>query len=276
MARTKIIPPEGLLNDLEYTSVIVSYSNGIDSTGALYWAIKHFPKEMIYLVYCDTGCEYPKNITLFYKTAKFLNIKPVLLSDPRGFLGLLLHERMKFPDMKRRWCTGYLKTAVTDKWIRQHRAQLASKCLFLSGERRDESTGREKLPELEYHSTTLKTKRTGDFVCQWYRPCLDYHKEKMFEQGRELRLKPHPCYEYIGRCSCMFCMFMPDRHASENIKRYPEIAAEYVRAEIKLQHTWKKTRSLQSLFNECLDIDDIDEDLQEEYKQMSLFEMLDI
>ena len=38
MARTKIIPEEGLLSDLEYTSVIGSYSNGIDSTGALYWA----------------------------------------------------------------------------------------------------------------------------------------------------------------------------------------------------------------------------------------------
>ena len=33
MARTKIIPPEGLLSDLEYTSVIENYSNGIDSTG---------------------------------------------------------------------------------------------------------------------------------------------------------------------------------------------------------------------------------------------------
>lgn len=74
----------------------------------------------------------------------------------------------------------------------------------------------------------------------------------------------------------MFCMFMPDRHAVENIKRYPEIAVEYVRAEIKLQHTWKKARSLQSLFNECLDIDDIDEDLQEEYRQLNLFKMLDI
>lgn len=275
MARTKIIPSEWLLSDLEYTSVIVSYSNGIDSTGALYWALKHFPKEMIYLLYCDTGCEYPENITLFYKTAKFLNIKPVLLSDPRGFLGLLLHERMKFPDMKHRWCTSYLKTAVTDKWIRQHRVQLGSKCLFLSGERRDESTGREKLPELEYHSTTLKTKRIGNFVCHWYRPCLDYPKGKMFEQGRELHLQPHPCYEYIGRCSCMFCMFMPDRHAMENIKRYPEIAAKYVRAEMQLKHTWKKAKSLQSLFNDCLDIDDIDEDLLEEYRQMSLFDVLD-
>ncbi len=60
MARTKVVPTEGLLSDLEYTSVIVSYSNGIDSTGALYWAVKNFPKEKIYLLYCDTGCEYPE------------------------------------------------------------------------------------------------------------------------------------------------------------------------------------------------------------------------
>ena len=44
MARTKIVPTEGLLSDLEYTSVIVSYSNGIDSTGALYWAVKSLLK----------------------------------------------------------------------------------------------------------------------------------------------------------------------------------------------------------------------------------------
>ncbi|MCI8747942.1 MAG: phosphoadenosine phosphosulfate reductase family protein, partial [Lachnospiraceae bacterium] len=198
MARTKIIPPEGLLGDLEYTSVIVSYSNGIDSTGALYWAVKNFPKEKIYLLYCDTGCEYPENTALFYKTAEFIGVKPILLADARGFLGLLLNERFKFPDMKNRWCTAYLKTAVTDKWIRQNRKQLGSRCLFVSGERRDESTGRAKLPELEYHSTTLKTKRVADFTCHWYRPCLDYEKGKMFEQGKELKLEPHPCYGYIG------------------------------------------------------------------------------
>ena len=73
----------------------------------------------------------------------------------------------------------------------------------------------------------------------------------------------------------MFCVLMPDRHAAENIKRYSEIAAKYVRAEMQLKHTWKKAKSLQSLFNDCLDIDDIDEDLLEEYRQMSLFDVLD-
>ena len=66
MAKTNKIVSEGVQTD--YTSVIVSYSNGIDSTGALYWAVKNFPKEKIYLLYCDTGCEYPENISLFLHT----------------------------------------------------------------------------------------------------------------------------------------------------------------------------------------------------------------
>ena len=259
MAKTNIAVPEGLRSD--YTSIIVSYSNGIDSTGALYWALRNFDKAKIFLLYCDTGFEYPENIKLFYKTAIFLGIRPILLQSPKGFLELL-EERGKWPDMKVRWCTSYLKTSVTDKWIRSHRDLLGPRCLFLSGERRDESPSRAKLTDLEYHSTTLWTQRKGDFSCHWYRPCLDFEKGKMFEQGRLLKLEPHYCYEYLGRCSCMACMFMPDAHAMENMKRHPEQIRPYVEAEIKIAHTWKKGKSLKELWDQCWDIDDVEEPIE--------------
>ena len=67
MAKTNKIVEEGVQTD--YTSVIVSYSNEIDSTGALYWALQEFAREKIYLLYCDTGFDYPENIQMFYKTA---------------------------------------------------------------------------------------------------------------------------------------------------------------------------------------------------------------
>ena len=168
MARTNKIVGEGVQTD--YSSVIVSYSNGIDGTGALYWVLQEFPKEKIFLLYCDTGFDYPENIRMFYKTAALIGVRPVLLQHPKGFLNLLLEERLKWLDMKNRWCTAYLKTGVTDKWIHANRELLGSKCLFISGERRDESRGRAKLPEIKYHSTTLWTKRKGDFTCHWYRP----------------------------------------------------------------------------------------------------------
>lgn len=77
--------------------------------------------------------------------------------------------------------------------------------------------GRKTDVEANIYSSQPSVK-SGPHECHWYRPCLDYQKGKIFKQGRELHLRPHPCYEYIGRCSCMFCMFMPDRHAIENIK----------------------------------------------------------
>ena len=94
MARTKIlVPPE---KQCGYTSVIVSYSTGIDSTGAIYWAPQNFAPEKIFLLYCDTGAEYSVNEALFFKTAKVLGLKPILLKAPKDFLYLLLNERLKF------------------------------------------------------------------------------------------------------------------------------------------------------------------------------------
>jgi 3'-phosphoadenosine 5'-phosphosulfate sulfotransferase (PAPS reductase)/FAD synthetase len=76
MARTKIlVPPE---KQCGYTSVIVSYSTGIDSTGAIYWATQNFAPEKIFLLYCDTGAEYSVNEALFFNTAKVLGLKPSL------------------------------------------------------------------------------------------------------------------------------------------------------------------------------------------------------
>lgn len=256
MARTKEIVPGNQIGG--YTSVIVSYSTGIDSTGVLYWAIRNFPREKIWLLYCDTGAEYPCNEELLAFTARQLGIKSITLRHPKGFLGLLLTERFKFPDAQIRWCTAILKRDITDKWIRANRHILGEKVLFLTGERRDESPGRAKLPEWEYHTTTLKTTRKGVFTCHWHRPVLDYEKGKMFECGKLLGVPANPCYQYLPRCSCMLCVLMPDRYCLENIKRYPEIIKPFADAEQIIGHTWKHKTSLSNLFSQCLDISDIE------------------
>lgn len=84
MARTKIdVPVE---KQCGYTSVIVSYSTGIDSTGALYWATQNFAPEKIFLLYCDTGAEYSVNDAIFFRTAKILGLKPVMLKPEKDFM----------------------------------------------------------------------------------------------------------------------------------------------------------------------------------------------
>lgn len=241
----------------DYSSVIVSFSTGVDSAGALYWAVKNFPIEKIWLLYCDTGLEYDINHTLFRKTGKILGIpkeRQVLLRHPEGFIGILERRKM-WPDMKNRWCTSYLKTDIINKWIRKNRHRLGTSCLFVTGERRDESPRRAKMDELVYHSTHLKTKKVADFTCHWMKPVLDYDKGKMFEWAKEINLEIHPCYEYLNRCSCMACMFMPDLHAVENMKRHPNKFRKLIQKEIEYGHTWKKDISLKELWEiHCEDV----------------------
>ena len=57
----------------------------------------------------------------------------------------------------------------------------------------------------------------------------------------------------------MACMFMSDKHAIENMRRYPEQIEPFVKAELKLNHTWKRKRGLAELWEQCKDIDDINE-----------------
>ena len=78
MAKTNKIVEEGVQTD--YTSVIVSYSNGIDSTGALYWALQEFPREKIYLLYCDTSFDYEK---IFVMKKKWLNMLELQYLQPK-------------------------------------------------------------------------------------------------------------------------------------------------------------------------------------------------
>lgn len=241
----------------DYTAVIVNYSTGIDSTGTLYWAVQNFDRQKIWLVYCDTGLEYDLNEELLARTGAILGVRTVVLRHTMGFMGLLEHRGM-WPDSKNRWCTAYLKRDVTDKWIRANRHLLGERCLFLTGERRNESPRRAKLPSVELHRTTLKTDRKGIFTCHWHRPVLDFEKGTMFEQGKKLGLDPHPCYEYLGRCSCVACIFMPDRYAAENMKRYPEKFRELIQAELKHAHTWKKSTSLTELWNQVCEDNPLD------------------
>lgn len=53
---------------------------------------------------------------------------------------------------------------------------------------------------------------------------------------------------------------MSDQHAVENMKRYPDKIKPFIQAEIKLSHTWKKGKGLEQLWEQCQDIDDVEEE----------------
>lgn len=115
--------------------------------------------------------------------------------------------RRKFPqtsgDLRTRWCTSSLKISVGDRCFVQSRFD-GLRLLFITGERREESSRRAKYKEREDHKCSNK-KRT---VHHW-RMVIDLDLHKVWEILERHRIVPHPAY-WMGfaRTSCQTCIFL--------------------------------------------------------------------
>lgn len=150
------------------------------------------------------------------RTAPMRYETPGGISSSGGVSGKESTRRM-FPaatgDLQRRWCTATAK-------IDPGRAALChprfdgKNILFLTGERREESTKRSSYQEMECHHCDLARKERKRapktklrYVDHW-RPVIDWKEGQVWDIIKASRVRPHPCY-YLGfsRCSCMTCIF---------------------------------------------------------------------
>jgi 3'-phosphoadenosine 5'-phosphosulfate sulfotransferase (PAPS reductase)/FAD synthetase len=156
--------------------------------------------------------------------------------------------RLKFPaksgDLRRRWCSAYLKIDVASAVIRNlEQTKAEVKILLVSGERRGESAGRAKYNEMELHTThaAVKAHRT---VHHW-RSVIDYTLRDVWEVCRRHELTPHPCYACgWNRCSCMTCIFSLPSHWAGIRELFPDEYAALRQDELRLGFTIDNQRSL--------------------------------
>jgi len=118
-----------------------------------------------------------------------------------------LATRRLFPqvsaDLSVRWCSAYLKIDVGRRVINNDPRFDRAKVLFLTGERRQESTARSKYAEVEEHACSGKRRR----VDQW-RMVIDWTEEDVWNLVQRHHVIPHPAYRLgWGRVSCMACIF---------------------------------------------------------------------
>jgi len=118
-----------------------------------------------------------------------------------------LATRRLFPqvsaDLSVRWCSAYLKIDVARRVINNDPRFDNAKVLFLTGERRQESTARSKYAEVEEHACSGKRRR----VDQW-RMVIDWTEEDVWNIIKTHHVVPHPAYRLgWGRVSCMACIF---------------------------------------------------------------------
>ena len=150
-------------------------------------------------------------------------------------------------DLSVRWCSAQLKIDVAALAISNEPAFKNAKILFLSGERRQESTARSKYAEVEQHRTHTKKARHVDH----YRMVIDWTEQQVWEIIERHNILPHPAYRLgWGRVSCLACIFgQADQWASVRLIA-PGLFAKIAQYERDFGKTIHRTKPVTQLADE--------------------------
>lgn len=119
--------------------------------------------------------------------------------------------RERFPQLSAslatRWCSAMLKIDVGRRALNNQQRFDGKKVLFITGERREESSNRAKYNQLEPHACDRRAGRKARHVDAW-RPVLHWSEEQVWDALRRHKvIAPVPYRLGWGRSSCMKCVF---------------------------------------------------------------------
>jgi 3'-phosphoadenosine 5'-phosphosulfate sulfotransferase (PAPS reductase)/FAD synthetase len=155
--------------------------------------------------------------------------------------------RAGWPSASCRYCTSHCKVDPIGKQIRQEfEAVKTHHVLQITGERRQESKHRAKLPECEQDRRLSAGAR---MVTRW-RPILDYTLDQVWSHIARTGLPRHVAYDKGNqRLSCAICILASDGDIRNGAAECPELAAHYLRIERETGMTFRHKRSLADILN---------------------------
>ncbi|MDH6674999.1 3'-phosphoadenosine 5'-phosphosulfate sulfotransferase (PAPS reductase)/FAD synthetase [Paenibacillus sp. LBL] len=241
--------PYGMLSMEEYDEVHINVSGGIDSVATTLVAVYgyHIPKEKIKLVHMRVDgdpndkskrqlFDWPQTDEYLEYFAKVLDLPLIVIWGDKS-LEERIRERGKFPDSKCRFCTSYMKRDVYSKWVRQFDD---IKILLLTGERSEESTERAEKDVFSVHSANATGKKNR--LVHWLKPIKDMLKFQVRQLASDYGIELHPCYEWVSRCSCKFCIFNTTAEMSRTSRLFPDDWEYLKQMERDLGHTMKSKK----------------------------------
>jgi 3'-phosphoadenosine 5'-phosphosulfate sulfotransferase (PAPS reductase)/FAD synthetase len=245
----------------EYDEVHINVSGGADSVATVLVAIHghKIPKEKIKLVHMavdgDPNDKTKRQLFDWPQTNEYLQYMSKALELPLiviwGEMNLeeRIRDRGMFPSSSCRFCTSYLKRDVYAKWVRQFDN---IKILLLTGERSQESTERAEKAVFMVHPAQATNRKNR--IIHWLKPIKDMLKTEVRQLCEDYGIKLHPCYEWVSRCSCKFCIFNTTSEMSRTSQLFPDDWEYLKQMERDLDHTMKskdgKPHSLSSFIKE--------------------------
>ncbi|EGQ8541916.1 phosphoadenosine phosphosulfate reductase family protein [Vibrio parahaemolyticus] len=254
--------------ELDYDIAVVCMSGGKDSLAALKYLLdRGFPASRIELWHhlvdgqetVESFMDWPFIDDYCVKLADALNMPLYFSWLKHGFKGEMLKNnsrshshmvgtpngvveltrdaakeatRRKFPQqaasLQTRWCSSALKIDVGRRAVTCQERFIDKKVLFVTGERREESSNRAKYNQLEPHSTDTVRKSAKPLkprhVDAW-RPVLHLSEEEVWQMLCDWRINPPVPYRLgWGRSSCQTCIFNGDRIWATIAHYWPERA----------------------------------------------------
>ena len=264
----------------DYDAVAVSISGGKDSQTIL-GVVLALAREQSYggkvvAIHADTGAEWPQSLPHCRMLCAHYGV-PLLVAVPHRALPEHIERRCRmlaeqgkaggWPDAANRYCTAHCKVNAIQKTVRagwpsakcrfctsdckrnpiqkEVRAQwpsgLGVRVLSVTGERREESPHRAKLPALDPNKPLTVA---GREVWNW-RPILDYRLGDVWAHIASTGLPRHVAYDRGNeRLSCAICVLAKESDIRNGAAECPELAERFLRIERETGHTFRHKRSL--------------------------------
>lgn len=178
--------------------------------------------------------------------------------------------RERFPqkaaDLSVRWCSAYLKIDVAAIALNNDPTLQTGNILFITGERRQESTARSKYDEVLEHRCNNKRRR----VDQW-RSVIDWTEERVWQTIERHRIQVHPAY-YLGwgRVSCLACIFGDKDQWASVRELTPERFVRIADYERRWGCTITKGRTVLQMADQGTPFPQLSDERYEHYRRLAL------
>ena len=221
------------------STVLYTYSGGMDSTFALLWGLRNFPNLKHVPIFSDTGYEFPGMTAHIHAVCKHLGVEPVIVR-PKIDIFSYWQEKGRFFNMIVPECQSNLIFEPIDEYISTYDP---SDVIILSGSRGDQ------VRRLSKKSKTSGSMNPKMKDYQYYHPCFDITYEIEYQTVMESGIPIWEGYAMgFKRSACWCCPGQSSQQAYALQKNYPGLANVIRRWEKKLNMNFKsKDKNFDSL-----------------------------